>query len=133
MVGIVIVAHGELSSCIRKTVSLFIKDAKNIISVDLKEDSGPEELVQDIKKAIHEVDRGKGVLIMADLFGGTPANSAWNIISSNKNCLGITGVNLGMILEVLFQRNERKTLHDLLRIAEDAGKNSIKILEPIEQ
>ena len=71
MVGIVIAAHGELGTCFRKTVNLFLKDAKGITSVDLTESSGPEKFVMDLEKAVHEVDSGKGVLIMADLFGGT--------------------------------------------------------------
>ena len=133
MVGIVIVAHGELGSCFRKTLNLFMKDAKYIASVDLTEGSGPEKFVQELEKAICKVDNGKGVLIMADLFGGTPANSTWNLISSNQDCLGITGVNLGMILEVLFQRDETTTLHELVDIAKDAGTNCIKVLEPIQQ
>lgn len=133
MVGIVIVAHGELGTCIKKTINLFMKDAKNIASVDLVEGSGPEEFIQQLKKAIQEVDNGKGVSIMADLFGGTPANSAWNIISSSSNCLGITGVNLGMILEVLFQRDDTTTLEELVEVAKHAGTDCIKVLEPIEQ
>ena len=110
-----------------------MKDAKYIASVDLTEGSGPEKFVQELEKAICKVDNGKGVLIMADLFGGTPANSTWNLISSNQDCLGITGVNLGMILEVLFQRDETTTLHELVDIAKDAGTNCIKVLEPIQQ
>jgi len=131
MVGIVIVAHGELASCIRKTVNLFLKDAECIASVDLTESSGPDQFARDLEKAVREVDNGGGVLIMADLFGGTPANTAWKIISSIPNCMGITGVNLGMILEVLFQRDETKTLAELVKIAKDAGANGIMLLEPV--
>ncbi|HHV18081.1 MAG TPA: PTS sugar transporter subunit IIA [Thermoanaerobacterales bacterium] len=131
MVGIVIAAHGELGTCLRKTVNLFMKDAENITSVDLTESSGPDKFVRDLEKAIHEVDSGKGVLILADLFGGTPANSAWKIISSTPNCQGVTGINLGMVLEVLFQRNETKTLSELVDVAKDAGVNSVRLLEPI--
>ena len=131
MVGIVIAAHGELGTCFRKTINLFLKDAKGITSVDLTESSGPEKFVMDLEKAVHEVDSGKGVLIMADLFGGTPANSAWKIVSSTPNCQCITGVNLGMVLEVLFQRDETKTLSELVHVAKEAGVNGVRLLEPI--
>ena len=129
MVGIVIAAHGELATCIRKTINLFMKDAENITSVDLTESSGPDKFVQDLEKAIHKVDSGKGVLIMADL-SEEHLPIVWKIISSTPNCQGITGVNLGMVLEVLFQRDETKTLSELVDVAKNAGVNG-KALEPV--
>lgn len=133
MVGIVIAAHGELGTCIMETVNLFMKDAENITSVDLTENSGPDKFAQDLAEAIRKVDNGKGVLIMADLFGGTPANAAWKFISSSPYCRGITGVNLGMVLEVLFQRDEAKTLPELMTVAKDAAVNGVRLLKPVQQ
>ncbi|MCR2045347.1 PTS sugar transporter subunit IIA [Anaerosalibacter massiliensis] len=132
MVGIVIISHGKLATNIMSTIKLFTKDVENVKTLDLTQDLGPEEFMQNLKTAVDEVNTGQGVLVMADLFGGTPANSAWKIISSSQDICCITGVNLGMVLEVLFQRKENKKLSKLLKLAKEAGTNSIKVLEPIE-
>ena len=133
MIGIIIATHGELSSGMLKTANLFIKDLENVVTVSLTENLGPDKFIKKLEKAIDEVDQGQGVLIMTDLFGGTPANSSWEIISKSSNVQCITGINLGMILEVLLQRDGEKTLTELVMSAKEAGVNSIKVLEPIKQ
>lgn len=133
MIGIIIATHGELSKGMLKTANLFIKDLENVVSVSLKENLGSDKFIKKLEKAIHEVDQGQGVLIMADLFGGTPANSSWEIVSKSSNVQCITGINLGMVLEVLLQRDGKKTLTELVTEAEQAGVKSIKVLKPIKQ
>ena len=131
MVGLVIASHGKLSDCILDTAKLFIKNNKNISAVNLEESSGSDEFSKKLEKAINEVDSGNGVLILLDLYGGTPSNISWNTISSKSSCRGVTGINMGMILEILIQRDDSKTLEELTEIAKKAGKDGIKILRPV--
>ncbi|MGM0603857.1 MAG: PTS sugar transporter subunit IIA [Bacillota bacterium] len=131
MVGLVIASHGKLSECMLNTVNLFVKNSENISTVNLEESSGSDEFSKKLENAINKVDDNDGVLILLDLFGGTPANISWNTISSISNCRGVTGINLGMLLEILIQRDNSKTLEELTETAQKAGEDGIKVLRPV--
>jgi PTS system mannose-specific IIA component len=77
----------------------------------------------DIEKRITEVEDGKGVLILTDMFGGTPSNIALSFHDPGKVDV-VTGVNLPMIIKIAGQKEE-DTLDSLARIVRDKGRSSI--------
>lgn len=98
MIGILVAAHGGLAESLVKTVRIFTGNAPQLKAVDLLPESGPDSFVDNLREQAEQVDDGDGVLILADLFGGTPSNSAWRIISEQEGRAAVAGVNLTMLL-----------------------------------
>jgi PTS system mannose-specific IIA component/PTS system mannose-specific IIB component len=102
-------------------------DQENVGSVTFKPGEGVENLLEKYNKLINELDCTDGVLFMVDLFGGSPFNAASIIAMKHDNMEIVTGVNLPMILETLGSR-DFSNLSELLAIAENAGKEAVKVL-----
>ena len=95
----------------------------NSIAVCLDPDESLENLSLQIGQAVEKVDRGAGVLILVDLFGGTPSNAA-SLSMSTGHAEVVTGMNLGMVLEVMSGYKGR-SLPELAAVAERSGRKSI--------
>ena len=122
MVGIVLVAHYGLASALLEAATFINGQIQGIkgISVENMEIS---ELRKRIAEAVKEVDQGKGVLILTDMFGGTPSNLSFSFLQEGKVEV-VTGVNLPMVLGIINKRNEAN-LETLARYAKEKGLNSI--------
>ena len=131
MIGIVIAAHGTLASSFVDTVEIFAGKSEKLISVDLSPDAGPETFIKHLKEKTNEIDEGDGVLILADLYGGTPSNSSLRLIAENDNWLIVTGVNLTMLLEVVLNRNNCKSVQELAESAVNSSREGIQMLTPL--
>lgn len=105
MIGLVVATHGTLGEALLETVTMIIGRPEQACAVTLSRDHAPDELRELLVKAIEEVGRdGDGVLVAADMFGGTPANIAMTLLESGRIEL-LTGVNLPMLLKFLTYRN----------------------------
>lgn len=105
MIGLVVATHGTLGEALLETVTMIIGRPGQACAVTLSRDHAPDELRELLVKAIAEVDKdGDGVLVMADMFGGTPANLAMTLLVPGRVEL-LTGVNLPMLLKFLTYRN----------------------------
>jgi|SRR5690606_28170241 len=131
MIGIVVVAHGNLATSLINTVQIFVGESKNVVSVDLLPDAGPETFVDNLRDAAAGLDEGNGLLILADLFGGTPGNSALKIISENDNWECVTGVNLTMLLEAVLNRNNYHSAKELAEVVLTSGTAGIQKLSTV--
>ena len=127
MISVIIGTHGIFSEEILKSAEMIFGTQENVGSVTFKPGEGVDDLVEKYNKLISELDCKDGVLFMVDLFGGSPFNAASIIAMKNDNMEIVTGVNLPMILEVLGRR-DFSTLSELLAIAENAGKEAVKVL-----
>jgi PTS system mannose-specific IIA component/PTS system mannose-specific IIB component len=127
MISVIIGTHGVFSEEILKSAEMIFGDQENVGSVTFKPGEGIDALVEKYNNLINKLDSKDGVLFMVDLFGGSPFNAASIIAMKNSNMEIVTGVNLPMILEVLGSR-EFSTLPELLKIAEDSGKDAVKVL-----
>ena len=122
-VGLVLVAHGPLAYALRESAEMIVGLQTNTIALSLDTDESLESLTAQIATAVERANRGAGVLLLVDLFGGTPSNAA--TLSMNKYSTEVvTGMNLGMVLEVVSQR-DGKTLAELADVAERAGRASV--------
>jgi PTS system mannose-specific IIA component len=124
MVGILTLTHGELGLHFIKTarmIGLNSEEAVESISID---PSDPPDMVRDrVAQAIKNVDAGDGVLILTDLFGGTPTNLSLSFLEVGKVEV-VTGINLPMLIKAINSRGD----HDLASLAglvADAGKEHI--------
>jgi len=129
MIGVIVVAHGKLATSMVETVQMFTGKTTNLASVDLPEESGPETFYESLNEKVKEVDQGSGVLILADLMGGTPGNNALRLMAQRENIAVLTGVNLTMLLEAMMARNNTKNLSDLAEQSNKSSKEGIKLYE----
>ena len=127
MISVIIGTHGMFSEEILKSAEMIFGNQENIGTVTFKPGEGVDKLVEKYNKLINELDSTDGVLFMVDLFGGSPFNAASIIAMKNDNVEIVTGVNLPMILETLGSR-EFSNLSELLAIAENSGKEAIRVL-----
>ena len=127
MIAVIIGTHGMFSEEILKSAEMIFGAQENVGSVTFKPGEGVEHLIEKYNELINDLDCTDGILFMVDLFGGSPFNAASIIAMKNENVEIVTGVNLPMILEVLGSR-DFSTLPELLTIAENSGKDAVKIL-----
>ncbi|MFW2490846.1 PTS sugar transporter subunit IIA [Clostridium chromiireducens] len=127
MISVIVGTHGMFSEEILKSAEMIFGGQENVASVTFKPGEGVDNLVEKYNKVINELDSKDGVLFMVDLFGGSPFNAASIIAMKHENMEIVTGVNLPMILEVLGSR-DFSSLLELLEIANNSGKDAIKVL-----
>ena len=124
MVGIVIASHGELAPGIKQAGSMVFGDQPNVGAVSLMPSMGPDDIRAKIEECISSFDDQDQVLILADLWGGTPFNQSMMIAQDVDNVEVLTGTNLPMVIELLFLRGNA-TLAELGEQAVTVGQTGI--------
>jgi PTS system mannose-specific IIA component len=124
MVGVVVTSHGRLADELLLTTVFIVGQAEQIIALSIDPSKPINKLQSEILTAIKEVDTGDGVLILTDMFGGTPANMTLAFLEDNKVEV-ITGVNLPMLIKLCQCRNKNQTLHELADEVVDYSRKSI--------
>lgn len=111
MIGGVIVTHGILCKELLETVKRIVGKIRYVEPVSIGWDDNIEEGKKHIREAIKKVDRGAGVIIFTDMFGGTPSNLSFSFLEKDQIEV-ITGVNLPMLLKFTFvqKSTELKTV-----------------------
>jgi mannose PTS system EIIA component len=130
MIGIVIVTHSQLGEALIEAAEFILgsKPENTIaVSIDLKENA--EKLREKIDGAIKKVRQPQGVLILTDMFGGTPSNLSYSFLEEGKIEV-ISGVNLPILIKATSARKE-KALSDLAVTLEVFGKRSISLASGI--
>jgi mannose/fructose/sorbose-specific phosphotransferase system IIA component len=125
MIGIVLAAHGPLPEALLESCGMILGELPNVTPVSLMPGDSLEGLVDRLAAAASEVDDGNGVLVLLDMFGGTPANAAAFLSQQRENIRAVTGVNLPMLLETLMARLGTDDLDDLTATAVSTGQNSV--------
>lgn len=134
MVGVVVVSHCDLAGELLRATRLIIGEDKAVeameaLSVQINEMN--EELRKRIALAIRKVDRGEGVLILTDMFGGTPSNLSLSFLEEGKVEV-VTGVNLPMMI-ALGNYREGKTLKELAEFVASYGRKHVNLAHEILQ
>lgn len=103
MKGIVLISHGAMARGMAESATFFLGDnIPQLACCCLRQDESPEDFKEEIQKAMTQVDTGEGVILLADLFGGTPCNQAMGLLGDQVEL--IAGVNFPMLLELLTTR-----------------------------
>lgn len=123
MIGVVVCTHHTLAEALIETVQLIVGEFPNIESVGAAPADGPEGLLERIGAAIAKVDSGEGVVVLCDMFGGTPSNLSLSFLGDKVEI--ITGVNLPMLLKIFSHRDG--PLETVANTARDHGKESIRV------
>ena len=125
MIGVVVVTHGQLATELLNAAEMIVGDLPKFAAVSIGWHDDVSDAREDIAQAIERVrgDADAGVLLLTDMFGGTPSNLAMTFIETNKIEV-ITGVNLPMLIKLAGQAKSS----DLLAVARDMrehGRNAI--------
>jgi len=125
MIGIIVISHANFSDELISAVNFVLSDKPSIkmVGMNLVQNTDFEVFKKDIKRNIKKVDKGNGVLLVTDMFGGTPSNISLTFLEENKVEV-ISGVNLPMLIK-LATISEDTSLADSVKIAEKAGKDNI--------
>jgi mannose PTS system EIIA component len=125
MIGLVLVTHGQLAEEFRRAVEHVVGPQEHFETVAIGADDDMEQRRRDIVDAVARADTGSGVIILTDMFGGTPSNLAISVMESGKIEI-IAGMNLPMLIKLTSVRtsnNMASALHE----AQAAGRKYINV------
>jgi len=122
-IGGVIVSHGNLAIELLAATEIVVGKLNHIAAVSIGWNDEVETAKQQIAKAIKKVSQGNGVLVLTDMFGGTPTNISAMFIAENEIEI-VTGVNLPMVIKLASQQNIM-SLSEMARQVVEQGKKSI--------
>ena len=137
MISTLIVSHGGLATELLSSARKIAGEMPEIAALSLDWDSDPERVNAQIRDEVHRLDHGEGVLILVDVFGGTPCNEAVRLLCSEREARGencgvevVTGVNLPMVLRIGCLTNREIELHDAATWLSGKGQSSIRVAGP---
>lgn len=131
MIGLVLISHGPLAGGFRAAAEMIMGPQEALAVLGLEPAQDMERFRADLTDSVRSVDRGSGVLILADLFGGSPANTSAYLLGPSAEV--VCGLSLPMLLEVLGFR-EQSTLRDLALLAVAAGvEGAVRLADKLPQ
>ncbi|MBL8589139.1 MAG: PTS sugar transporter subunit IIA [Methylobacteriaceae bacterium] len=125
MIGMVLVTHGHLATEFRAALEHVVGPQKQVATVSIGPDDDMEQRRRDIVAAVKAVDDGKGVVLLTDMFGGTPSNLAISVMNGGAVEV-VAGVNLPMLIKLASVRDVA-TLDQAVSQAQDAGRKYINV------
>ncbi len=129
MIGLVLVTHGQLAREFRAALEHVVGDQQQLETISIGPDDDMEQRRQDILKSVSEVNSGDGVILLTDMFGGTPSNLAISVMEAD-NIEVIAGVNLPMLIKLASVRIEGD-MQQVLSDAQEAGKKYINVASQV--
>lgn len=129
MIGVVLVTHGRLAQELRSALEHVVGPQTAIESISIEPDDDIEQRRADIVAAVRRVDTGTGVVILTDMFGGTPSNLAISVMSLGQVEV-IAGVNLPMLVKLSSAR-ATMSLAAAVAAARDAGIKYISVASDV--
>jgi len=129
MIGVIITTHGNLGSELIKAAELIKGKLEGVSYISVDQTNGMEEIKKQISSSIKKLEQGQGVLILTDLFGGTPSNISLSFLKEGKLEV-VTGVNLPMLLK-LYDKRQEMTLKDFALYIKDYGKKNIYLASEV--
>ena len=124
-IGVVIVTHYGLGAEFLQALRLIVPDCPEFFCVAIQPDQGVNEMRESISGALREADTGDGVLILTDMFGGTPSNMSLSFLDEHHVEV-VTGINLPMLIK-LATFSEEKSLEDLAHFIKEYGRRNISV------
>ena len=125
MIGLVLVTHGRLAIEFKLALEHVVGAQQNLETVSIDADDNMEARRSDIQAAIAAADAGDGVIVLTDMFGGTPSNMAISLMEAGRVEV-IAGVNLPMLIKLASIRNDA-TIEVAMAQAQEAGRKYIHV------
>lgn len=125
MIGLVVVTHGRLAEEFLSAAEHVVGPQEAVKAVSIGPDDDMDKRRQDILEAARDVDSGDGVIILTDMFGGTPSNLAISVMEK-ANAEVVAGVNLPMMIKLASIRAD-SDLPEAIKAAHEAGRKYINV------
>jgi PTS system mannose-specific IIA component len=129
MIGMVLVTHGHLATEFRAALEHVVGPQKQFMPISIGPEDDMERRRAEIIEAIETVDSGDGVVVLTDMFGGTPSNLAISVMNGGKVEV-LAGVNLPMLIKLASVRDSQPLEQAVLQ-AQDAGRKYVYIASKI--
>ncbi|SFN01289.1 PTS sugar transporter subunit IIA [Thermodesulforhabdus norvegica] len=122
-VGVIVATHCDLAKELLRAAKLIVGSLEGFYAITITPDMKTEDITELFSRMIKEADSGRGVLILTDIYGGTPTNIA---LSFSGNTVDVVcGVNLPMLIKAYSCRKHGCSLEDMARIVQDYGRSHI--------
>ena len=125
MIGLVLVTHGNLAEEFKNALEHVVGQQEAVETICIGPDDDMDRRREDIVKAVKDADQGNGVIILTDMFGGTPSNLSISVMDTGEIDV-IAGINLPMLIKLARVR-EDNDMQKSLQEAQDAGKKYINV------
>ncbi|MFO1184815.1 MAG: PTS sugar transporter subunit IIA [Bauldia sp.] len=129
MIGLVLVTHGRLADEFRAALEHVVGRQEQLESIAIGPDDDMERRRQDIVDAVARVNTGDGVIVLTDMFGGTPSNLSISVMAPGSVEV-VAGVNLPMLIKLASVRGERP-LASAIADAQEAGRKYINVASQV--
>lgn len=124
-VGLILLSHGPLADALRETIHVLEPDVTDDVqSLSLAWDEAAEKASRRLEKAIAAADQGRGVVLLTDMFGGTPSNLALAFLEPGRVEI-VSGVNLPMVVKARALAREGRTLREIAHTLVERGRREI--------
>jgi len=124
MIGMVLIAHARIASEMLAAAEHVLGKQSLIMPLNVEDSDRADQLHDELLQMIRQIDTGDGVLILADMFGGTPCNVALSVVS--LGCVEVvSGFNLPSLIKALSLRQKPGTLNQLAREVASSGQQYI--------
>ncbi len=123
MLGVVVVTHGQLATELLNAAETIVGDLPGFAAISIGWHDDVEQAREEIGQAISRLETGDGVIVLTDMFGGTPSNLAMSLLEEGRVEV-VTGVNLPMLIKLANLR-ETVPLQDVARRIREDGRNAI--------
>ena len=125
MIGMVLVTHGRLAIEFRAAMEHVVGPQQQVETITIGPEDDMDQRRSDIVAAVQRVDTGDGVVILTDMFGGTPSNLAISVMNGGKTEV-VAGINLPMLIKLASVRGECDLDRAVVQ-AQDAGRKYINV------
>ena len=125
MIGIVVVTHGRLADEFVAAIEHIVGGQENMYAISIGPDDDMKQRREDILDAVTRVRSGSGVIVLTDMFGGTPSNLAISVMKPGKVEV-IAGINLPMLVKLASVR-QTASLEDAVAAGQEAGRRYINV------
>jgi PTS system mannose-specific IIA component len=125
MIGMVLVTHGRLADEFRAALEHVVGPQKQVETVTIGPEDDMDQRRRDIVDAVNRVDSGQGVVVLTDMFGGTPSNLAISVMNGGHTEV-VAGINLPMLIKLASVRGECDLEKAVIQ-AQDAGRKYINV------
>jgi mannose/fructose-specific phosphotransferase system component IIA len=133
MIGVIVISHGPGAQGLICSAQMISPGVEQLASLCVNPDTNPDDFENELLQLTDQMNSGEGVLILADLLGGTPCNRAIRLLT-NERVEILTGVNLPMLLTALTRRSSCENISDLLKeVCAEAHNGIVNLRELIKE
>jgi len=129
VIGTVVVTHGKIGEEMVRAALSIIRESRPMVGVSLEQSEDVDRMRRKIAEAIRQTDQGEGVLLLSDMFGGTPSNLCLSFLEEGRVEV-VSGVNLPMLIK-LATLNELRPLAEIADFIKSYGQKNIARAEEV--